>query len=374
MDSKSENIVNRKLLVRDNIHYSFRSIDGYNKPFRLVISAREAGKSTAFWLDKAYKAFIKGQTTLVLRRSTVAITDAYIQSIRRILEQFNEGEFNISYCRGTLKDGIVDVKLNGQDFILIVSLSVSVDRVKSLVYHDIAQGVFDEFICNPAFGEKYQPKEYDVFREIYTTFKRFYIYEEDIKNGIERPMFPFYFMGNPYSLYNPYFLHFNVPLAQCKKGTILTGVNWVVQNYEITQELRDFILKTNPLYQFDDSYTQYALEGQAINDIGIKVIPNLPRHFKLSWVLRIEGQYIGIYSNKYYDGSNDRLYCQFVDKSKINRDVFCFEFDDLVDGTIMKNRNDMYQFIVFKVAMRNRQISFSDINCYNLSQQVYFYL
>ena len=124
----------------------------------------------------------------------------------------------------------------------------------------------------------------------------------------------------------------------------------------------------------DDSYTQYALEGIAINDIGVKVVPNLPRHYKLSWALRIEGQYIGVYANDRYNSGDDKLYCQFIDPKKVNRNIYCFDFNDLVDGTIMKNRNDMYQFIVFKVAMRNRQISFSDINCYNLCQNVYYYL
>ena len=51
---------------RDNIHFSSRKIDSYNLPFNFIISEREAGKSTAVWLDKSYKAFKEnGETTFV---------------------------------------------------------------------------------------------------------------------------------------------------------------------------------------------------------------------------------------------------------------------------------------------------------------------
>ena len=39
---------------RDNLHFTFREVDGYNKDITIVISAREPGKSTSFWLDKVY--------------------------------------------------------------------------------------------------------------------------------------------------------------------------------------------------------------------------------------------------------------------------------------------------------------------------------
>ena len=43
----------------DNIHYSFRAIDGYNKPFNFVLSPRELGKTTTMWYEKIYLGWKK---------------------------------------------------------------------------------------------------------------------------------------------------------------------------------------------------------------------------------------------------------------------------------------------------------------------------
>ena len=43
----------------DDLHYTTRKIDGYNKPFNFIISAREAGKSTYITLKKVYEQFEK---------------------------------------------------------------------------------------------------------------------------------------------------------------------------------------------------------------------------------------------------------------------------------------------------------------------------
>ena len=43
----------------DNLHYDFREIDGYNKPFNIVISPREPGKTTMAWNQKVYRPWQK---------------------------------------------------------------------------------------------------------------------------------------------------------------------------------------------------------------------------------------------------------------------------------------------------------------------------
>ena len=43
----------------DNLHYDFRPIDGYGKDFNIVISPREPGKTSMFWLKKIYIPFLK---------------------------------------------------------------------------------------------------------------------------------------------------------------------------------------------------------------------------------------------------------------------------------------------------------------------------
>ena len=52
------------MIERDNLHYSFREIDGYNKDIEVVISSRELGKTTQAWLDKIYLPWKKRQVAL----------------------------------------------------------------------------------------------------------------------------------------------------------------------------------------------------------------------------------------------------------------------------------------------------------------------
>ena len=68
---------------RDNLHFNFRTIDGYDKPINIVISAREAAKTTAVILDKAYASWKRDESTsLFLVRQNVEISDALILDIQ----------------------------------------------------------------------------------------------------------------------------------------------------------------------------------------------------------------------------------------------------------------------------------------------------
>jgi hypothetical protein len=97
-------------------------------------------------------------------------------------------------------------------------MSIDITAIKSLVVTNLGNIVTDEFICNPKFGEKYLKNEAEKFMEIYNTFRR------------ENPNVKCWFLGNPYSLYNPYFMFFGVPTAKLKAGVILTdGKTWVVE-------------------------------------------------------------------------------------------------------------------------------------------------
>ena len=91
----------------DNIHFSLRTINGYNLPFNFIISEREAGKSTAIWLQ-SYDTWIKNnQTTLVIRRKVVHITKAYIDDICQIIRKFRDESCKFEYSQSTIKEGIL---------------------------------------------------------------------------------------------------------------------------------------------------------------------------------------------------------------------------------------------------------------------------
>ena len=355
------------MIARDNIHFNFRKIDGYNLPFNFVISEREAGKSTAVWLDKAYKGFVEnGWTTLVIRRKVVHITKAYIDDIAQIINKFTDDKIQFQYSQSTLKEGIVDIYINEKRFMRVCALSIDITALKSLVLRDLKYIIFDEFICNQrAFGEKYLGAEATKFMEVYNTFRR------------ESEGLKCYFLGNPYSLYNPYFMFFNIDSSKLKRGAIISDKkSYVIQCYEITPELRAKILEENPLYQFDNAYTKYAFEGKNVNDLNIIIKDKLPPSFKLIYVFKTSNKYIGLYRSSIWEDNEIIYYAEFIEGSKISkrRDIICFDFGELVDRAIILSPDERYKFQKIKDAMRKRLIAFNSIECYYLLEEIYFNL
>ena len=350
----------------DNIHFTLRTINGYNLPFNFIISEREAGKSTAIWLQ-SYDTWVKdGKTTLVVRRKVVHITKAYIDDICQIIRKFRDESCKFEYSQSTLKEGIVDIYINEKRFVRICALSVDITALKSLVLRDLKYIVFDEFICNQRFGEKYLKDEATKFMEVYNTFRR---ESENLK---------VYWMGNPYSLYNCYFLFFNVDTSKLKRGAIITDKkSYVIQCYEITKELREKILKENPLYQFDNSYTKYAFEGKNVNDENIIIRSKLPPMFKLMYVFKNANKYIGLYRKDIWDLDSEVVYyAQFIEPNSISkrRDIICFDFEELVERVVMLSPEERWKFQKIKDAMRKRLIAFNSIECYYLLEEIYFNL
>lgn len=347
----------------DNIHYSFREIDGYNKKINFIISGRGPGKTTIFWITKAYEAFkrYKG-TTVVFRRKAIAITEAYIKSIQFIINKFVDPSLEITYKQSSLKDGVVVCYIDKQPFISIVALSIDVNRAKSLIIPNLAYGVFDEFIINPKYGEKYLPNEVEKFKEIYNTYFR----EDDFKAKM-------YFLGNPYTVYNPYFLDYGVDFNNMVPGTIQAGNTWVVQNYKMKPELLKHMLEVNPLYQEDEEYKAYALEGKSVNDINIR-IGKMKNNYKLMQLISIGKQTIGIYRNWDFSNHDDSYYCEYFKNKNTSRDAFCFDFNDLMEGKIYYSRYENSRFEAFKAALRQNRVEFENPAVYNQIIEVYSYL
>lgn len=342
----------------DNIHINFRQIFGYQKPFNAIISCREAGKSTE-WVKYAYNTFKEGRTNLILRRQIVDITDAYITSIQEVINKFFDEKLVFKYNKGSMKDGIVYLYVEDQLFGVLLALSVSIARIKSLVLRNIKYIWFDEFIINPRFKEKFLPQEADKFKEIYNTFYR------ESKDKITCV-----WMGNPYTHYNPYFTWWGVDTSKIHPDTIQCGSNWVVWCYEITEELKQSILKRNPLYEFDDSYKRYGFGGQAVCDENIK-IGDFPKDYTLRFVFRIDGKFVGVYRNNYLEDMEDRYYCQIIENFASDRIAYCFDFNELVNRCALVSSSDRIKFSHFKTAFRNRKVSFSKIEVYYLIEEIF---
>lgn len=344
----------------DNLHYSYRAIDGFPQPFKFVMSPREPGKTTMLWL-KFYNAWkIDKRPHFYLVRQVVEICDSLITTIfDSILNVFTDDNIEPQYNKGAFKDGIVDVKINGEIFFRLVALSIKTQRIKKTVLNNARGSIMDEYIVNPKFGEKYLQGEAEKIKEAYSTWRR----------GTDKD-FTMYFLGNPYSLFNPLFVDWGVNIADLKKGKFTSGDIYVIHWAELNPELKKQLLEKNPLYKFDEDYSNYAIEGQAVNDIHIKT-GDLPPNYRLKLAIRIEGHIIGIFQNQFYEDKEDRFYCKFIEDVSEKRTIFCFEFSELVDRTCLLSLEDRLKFQKFKEAMRKRLVSFQNINCYYFIEEVY---
>lgn len=352
--------------IFDDIHYSFREIDGYNKAINFVASPRELGKTTTFWYKKAFCSWKKNKKPwLYLVRQANEITEELLDGILLPINKFSEEQIDFQYQRGALESGVLDVKINGELFFRVVALSCKLRRIKLSLIRDIAGVFMDEYIIDPKNQEKYLPNEAGKIKEIYTTYRR----ESD---GILK----MYFVGNLYSLYNPIWLWLGVDTNKIREAItkgesiVLTGENWLVQFKMLTPELRAWILEKNPLYQFDEEYKKYALNGVPVNDQNIK-IGECPQNYRLKFVFRLENKNIAIYQNNYFEVREDRYFCDFIDDIGAKRTIYCFEFDQLINRAQVMSMDDRNRLNHFKIAMRKRQVVFSNVSCYYLVEEIY---
>lgn len=352
-------------IQRDNLHYSFRPIDGYNKAINIVISPREPGKTTSMWMDKIYLPWKKNHKPWIyLVRQAVEIDDALIESIFSTnMNKFTDDDLKPIYKPSTFSNGIVDIFLEVNKekilFVRIVSLNIKMYRIKKAILRNIAGVFMDEFIINPQFAEKYLPKEFERLQEAYSTWRR----EAD---GVLK----MYFCGNPYSLFNPLFVGLKVDISKLKRDSFYVGDSFVIHWAILTPELKAKILEENPFYKFDEEYSNYAVDGQAVNDSNIK-LGTLPRNFYLSFVIKINRKYVGIFQNNYIDDMEDKFFCKFLDEVSARRTIYCFEFEEMLERSILVSIDERMKLQRFKEAMRKRLVSFEDINVYYYCEEVY---
>jgi len=342
------------------IYFNWRRLDGYPQPFKFAVGPREPGKTTSSWAGKIYPRFLKyHKPWIYFVRQAVEITEASIESIRGTIAKFYEDVPEFQYNKGTFKEGIVDIKINGEIFIRIVSLSIPLRRIKLAVLQNLDGVFFDEYIIDKRSGEKYIANEGFKIKEAYTTWRR-------EANGILN----MYFAGNPYSLHNPLFIELGVNVAELKKGEVWTNdliaVEWVV----LSPELREKLLRENPFYKFDEDYNTYALEGEAINDRNI-MIEELPQNYSLRFIFKAQNKYIGVFKNNVYTESGNRFFCKFITDFSKYRTIYCYEFEELVERAVVMSLDERIRLQKFKEAFRERKVAFEDINCYYYCEEIY---
>ena len=355
------------MVKKDKIHYNTRKIDSYDKPFNYIISPRIAGKTTAVW-NKIYKRFkTKGQPSIVLRRRINDITEAYIQDIGTTINKFlpDNKQIKLEFKKGDIKEGIINVTIEGKIFIRVIALSNPKSRLKSMVLRNVAFIVFDEFICDTMQGEKYLDDEVGKFKEIYTTYSR----------ECDDSVLKCYFMGNPYSVYNPYFADINVDYSKVLPGCLLTGLVWALECYKLKPELIEWIKKHNPLALLEDDYAKYAFGGINVNDVNFSIMQKQPNNYVLKYVFRIQNRYLGVFKcnkDRNINGFDfGKYWIKVIDSVGADRTIYAVDFNNLIKGSELLTPDTRYILHCLKYSIAKNETTYQSIECAYLIQAIY---
>ena len=352
------------MIERDNLHFSFNELDGYNKLFNLVICAREAGKTSALEYVKIYKAIKKGYGVVILMRYSKEINKLNLLNLQERINLYLPDTEKIEvvaevggYTNGIIKFTIRQGKtfLNGTGLLLWIGLDDQI--IKNIHIKNPRFIVFDEYVVNQQSGERYIRNEFDKILILYGTIKR---YKEDGAN------IRIYCAGNPYSKLNPFIEYFKINKQKLKEGATIVGPNFVLMCYKLKNELKTKLLNADPNYQFDDSFKAFALEGQYIyENLRINLIDYVPQFFKLDYVIMVVDQtfkrrYLGVYYNANYLAHN-LDYCIKEITQKFNtsiHSVYAFNFENMDTNTILINQTNREILEPLRLSLSNGTVGF----------------
>lgn len=355
----------------DNIHFTTEIIDGYDKDFNIVQSARSTGKSTKIF-KKGYNYYQRDYSPfIVLRRLVADITESYIDDQLKVINKFrgDNEKLKFYYKASTFKEGVVDIYLSAEDlknkehvFMRVIGLSAKMQKLKGGVLSNVSMIIFDEFMIDVRNKEKYLADEIMRFKELYTTYRR------EAKNQ----RLKVWFLGNAYSYYSPYHAYFKIPTDKIKMGCILTGNTWIYNLYQPCEELIEQ-LKSNPLYDIDDKYEQYALYGKAINDEYIQIEKVMPRNFSLFAVFKVASNLIGVYSNRGNEGVDFSFWCEELSewREEYRRKAMTFDISDMTSYTYIPSRQIVSLLFPVKRAINNRDIYYKSIGASYILEMLY---
>lgn len=356
----------------DNIHYDFREVDSYDKDFNFIISSRGSAKTSRLWRKVYLKWKHHHRPSIAIRYRTIDITEAYIDSIETTINDFlpDNRHIKFEYKRGQMKDGIVDIKVNGKDFIRVLSMNQPITRLKSLIYDDPAYMVWDEYILDNRTETRVSELA-NKFQSCYQTFNR-----HALKHGHKMKC---YFCGNLYSLYHELHVWLNIPLEKIKPGCLLIGDTWLLQFYKLKPELIKWLEENDPLYKMDTTYKKFALDSIPINDTNFAIVNVQPQGFKLKYIFRISHKYLAIYHkpmNRYKEGKKPGYDCgkywvATLDNYEGSKKIFSVDFDNLVEGTQLATADIRSIMWKFKDAVASRDVTYQSVECGYLTEAIY---
>lgn len=351
----------------DNIHFSTKEVDGFNKDFNLVYSVREDGKTASFDLKAISKLRKFHATPIMFLRQVNEVSEEYVDSLKRRWNKWLKTPISFYYSKKDLDNGLATLyfdKKKQNQAVRVVSLAKNVDIVKKYFIERPGDFFLDEVVLNTRTGSKYLKGEPMKIKEIYKTFYR------EFKNAkIPRPRF--YGFGNPYSWYNPYNAELGVDCEKIKsQGNVQIIDNWCIMHHKINPLLLEEIKKKDPLYSIEGEYAKYAYGGVAINDSNVLIVEKCPNDFNLICIFYANGKSFGIWQNNNFD-ENLSYWIGKVNKIGKRREIFSFNFGDLIEGSALLSAFDRVRFQSLKNSMARREVGFESLEANYIMEEVY---
>lgn len=356
----------RKILIMnkwDNLHINLDKLDSYKKPLNIIQSCRSSGKTTLL-LKKIYKAYkLKKQPSIIIRRRISDLTESNIIDTMRVINKFSTEQLQYYFKTSDIKSGIVEVYLSEEDlkkktnpFLRFLALSAPMQRLKGGVLSNVRYILYDEFCINLKEKETYLQGEVSRFMELYTTYAR------------ESKHLTCYFSGNSYSYYSPYHSFFGIDAEKIKMGGYVVNEKCAYYLFKPSEELKAMIKKENALMGLSSKYDSYALEGYAVNDSNIKIIKKQPINFALSYVFKIDDDFIYIYRGY---GDNFVFWVDIKKENTTKKPVFTFDLYNVNEGATIPQRDIYNIFYPLKRAFMSYNVAFTNINAYYLLEIIY---
>lgn len=194
----------------------------YNRIFNFVVGVRGGGKTFNTLLHAIEKYLKDGSEFIYLRRRQVHLDDACagsdgagdLFSDIRDKGYFENHDLKVTADKAGGYNFYCDDKLMGYG----KALSTSAGR-RSTSKPKVKRIIFDEFLIDDSAGssERYLNHGEEMF-----LFNNFY---ETIARGRDIPVF---FIGNAFSMVNPYFLALNIRINDVTNNKIYKGKTWTV--------------------------------------------------------------------------------------------------------------------------------------------------
>lgn len=242
-------------MSKNSIYYNIVPIMSRNCLLNFVVGERGEGK-TFGWRKMVIKNYIKqGSQFVYLRRNSADINASTKKFFTaKVCELFPEYDFkiksNIAYIRPHREDDEDDT-YPWETMGYFIDLSNS-HHEKSASFDLVTEIAVDEFICkDDQRSNHYLPDEVGVFLEVYDTIAR----DRDVR---------VFFFGNSYSVWNPYFMYFNINFGAKGKIKVRGDIAVEITDNKAFQEHRKKT-RFGQLIQGTD-YERYAISNEFVQD------------------------------------------------------------------------------------------------------------